>query len=328
MSEERIVVEAPVAPTGADRDTLIIDVGNLAAHDPSPTNAVAYQADAKEAMLEAARDITQTLIDTIFSLPVTVDPNIGPLAKLPPPTTALPRMKPLPKGKPDTKWQKFAKEKGIVKRNKSKMVWDESANAWKRRHGYDKAGDEKDTIVVNAKRSDAPGHDPFAEALKAKKERVAKNKKQQERNLRGGANAVAPSLALTASLPFEGSRSGAQGKKLLRGNVDDAKIAKDVASLSTASVGKFDKKLDGEKAGRPKGKQRTRLPVTDMGKEKVLLDTAVNRVLKRESEGVLNMEKAVRNYITDDQEERRVKKQKTQPKVKGTGKKTAARKSK
>ena len=45
--------------------------------------------------------------------------------KLPAPTTRLPREKPVPKEKQLTKWEKYAKEKGITKRKKTKSVWDE-----------------------------------------------------------------------------------------------------------------------------------------------------------------------------------------------------------
>jgi regulator of ribosome biosynthesis len=46
------------------------------------------------------------------------------VAKLPAPTFTLPREKPLPKPKLLTKWQKYAKEKGITKTKKLKLMWD------------------------------------------------------------------------------------------------------------------------------------------------------------------------------------------------------------
>jgi len=48
------------------------------------------------------------------------------VAKLPAPTFTLPREKPLPKPKPQTKWQKYAQEKGITKTKKSKLTWDQT----------------------------------------------------------------------------------------------------------------------------------------------------------------------------------------------------------
>jgi regulator of ribosome biosynthesis len=55
---------------------------------------------------------------------------------LPAPTTTLPREKPLPKPKEETRWEKFAKEKGIVKRKRERMVFDETAQEWKPRFGF------------------------------------------------------------------------------------------------------------------------------------------------------------------------------------------------
>ena len=43
--------------------------------------------------------------------------------------------------KPKTKWEQFAEEKGIKKRKRSKMVFDEQQDEWKRRHGYDRANE-------------------------------------------------------------------------------------------------------------------------------------------------------------------------------------------
>jgi len=63
----------------------------------------------------------------MFQLPVTPS-SLGPIAALPPPTFQCPREKPLPKVKADTKWEQFRKEKGIKKRKRSRMVWDEYVN--------------------------------------------------------------------------------------------------------------------------------------------------------------------------------------------------------
>ena len=50
---------------------------------------------------------------------------------------ACPREKPLPKKKPMTKWEAFAKQKGInAKKKKSRMVWCEVTKSWKPRWGY------------------------------------------------------------------------------------------------------------------------------------------------------------------------------------------------
>lgn len=66
----------------------------------------------------------------------------------------LPRGKPIPKPKPLTKWEKFAKEKGIVKKKRSKLAFDEATQDWKRIHGYDKANDALDVPIIEASDKD------------------------------------------------------------------------------------------------------------------------------------------------------------------------------
>lgn len=57
---------------------------------------------------------------------------------LPPPTFLLPREKPLPVPKAPTKWELFARKKGIKaqKRGEGKMVFDETKQEWVPKWGY------------------------------------------------------------------------------------------------------------------------------------------------------------------------------------------------
>ena len=48
----------------------------------------------------------------------------------------------MPKPKPLTKWERFAKEKGISHKRKDKMVWDDEMQDWVPRWG--KGGKNKD----------------------------------------------------------------------------------------------------------------------------------------------------------------------------------------
>lgn len=68
----------------------------------------------------------QLLINKIWELPVErMDDAI--VVKLPKSEYVLPRSRAIPKPKPLTKWQQFAKEKGIrtKKKGRSKLKWDE-----------------------------------------------------------------------------------------------------------------------------------------------------------------------------------------------------------
>lgn len=57
-------------------------------------------------------------------------------AQLPAPKTRLPREKPVPEDKALTRWEKFALERGIRKRKKDRMAWDEAAQEWRPAWGY------------------------------------------------------------------------------------------------------------------------------------------------------------------------------------------------
>jgi len=90
----------------------------------------------REAYLHAnARDGVQLLVSTLFSLPTLSSPE-GPLAQLPAPTTQLPRAKPLPKPKPPTKWERFARAKGVHSQRRDRKVWDEESQTWVARWGW------------------------------------------------------------------------------------------------------------------------------------------------------------------------------------------------
>lgn len=132
---------------------LDFDLGNLVACDPSPVDAEEILADPDTACLEAATKVTQALVAQLFALPSEAA-DVGRVAQLPPPTTALPRAKALPKPREPTKWEKFAAQKGInQKRKRSREVWDEESKEYKRRHGYGSVKDDA-PAVIEARASD------------------------------------------------------------------------------------------------------------------------------------------------------------------------------
>lgn len=75
-----------------------------------------------------------------------------------------------------TKWEKFAEEKGIQKKKRSRMVFSEKFNKWMPRYG---SKSEQNQIlqggVVEVDQS-------MSKMLKDKRARIAKNKKNQEAN--------------------------------------------------------------------------------------------------------------------------------------------------
>jgi regulator of ribosome biosynthesis len=110
---------------------------------------------------------------------------------LPEPTTPLPREKPIPADKAPTKWELFAKKKGIdkKKRETGNMVYDEASGEWVPKWGYkgkNKAGDDEWLVEVDEKKEKASGeaHDARAEGRKERKERVRRNERKQRNNER------------------------------------------------------------------------------------------------------------------------------------------------
>lgn len=41
----------------------------------------------------------------------------------------------------ETRWDRFAKEKGITGSKRSRMMWDDDLKEWRPRHGYKRAND-------------------------------------------------------------------------------------------------------------------------------------------------------------------------------------------
>ena len=215
-------------------DDLEYDPGHLMAFDPSPVDEEAFKADPSAYLLRCARENAQLLTNHLYSM-------LGAskaLIELPPPALLLPREKPLPQDLPQTRWEKFAKSKGIQKKKREKMVWDEATQQWAPRWGYGRANNAKDAPenwVVEAKPGDDGSVDPFEERADARKQK--KQKRQEERNRLEAAHAA--SVGQPAAAKGLGGQPRSDKKAYL-------KQAIAAAQVSTASVGRFDKALPNE----------------------------------------------------------------------------------
>lgn len=232
---------------------LEFDIGNLLGCDKNRIEPRDLREKNKEDFLRAlARDNTQLLINEIWKQPTErVEEAI--VAKLPEPTTRLPREKPPPKPRPPTKWEQFAKLKGIQKKKKTNLVWDETAKEWKRRWGYKRAKDDTKEWLIEVPESADPNEDQFAKRVKAKKERVAKNELNRLKNIARTQKTKIPALGLTP--------------KTSQSKVELAR-AESVAKTSTASLGRFQDRLPKE-TPRKMGKKRKFEPlIGDFSHEK------------------------------------------------------------
>ncbi|CEP20385.1 Regulator of ribosome biosynthesis [Cyberlindnera jadinii] len=189
MSESKPVTVEKLIPVS-------YDLGNLAVFD---TNALENEklssncSEREEYLQSIARDNTQLLINQILSLPLrTTTDNEATLTlvQLPEPITELPREKPLPKAKEPTKWELFAKKKGIKAKEKSgKMVYDEATGEWVPKWGYkgkNKDLDDQWLVEIDDKVKGTEDEliDPRSLNRAERKKLVKKNLLQQKRNLK------------------------------------------------------------------------------------------------------------------------------------------------
>jgi regulator of ribosome biosynthesis len=229
-----------------------------------------------EAQLRArATSGVQALFNRLFTLPATRATN-GAVVELGKPHMRIPRVKPVPAEKVETRWEKYARIKGIKKTKKSKLDWDVEKQEWRPRSGYQKANDDADRWVIEDKTNESardPTFDPFRQMKADKKARVDKQMSAQKANaavaqaeqtkkLRakrggggGGATGTRERLGAVISLDAPKTETpfgqGAVRRAAKIKAIDQVTMA---AQESTASIGIFDSKLKrlGEKSVRGK----------------------------------------------------------------------------
>ncbi|KAJ7591528.1 ribosome biogenesis regulatory protein-domain-containing protein [Mycena floridula] len=252
--------DAKFQAVSVEKETpLDVDTGLLTVTDSNPIDGESYKDNLEEHLQSLARDGAQALL-----------PNF--LLQRP----LLPRAKPLPKPKPQTKWEQFAAAKGIQHKVRDKREWDEEKQAWVNRWGRDGKNKQLETQWITEVPMNAEvDHDPRKVARDERKARVAKNEKQRLGNV------------ARASNPRDERKQD---------------IERTLASsrISTASMGKFDKKLDGEKKTR--GVKRKFDPAESQNEKNASLallnkmesDSKKSRREPVAEESVLNVRKAVR----------------------------------
>lgn len=121
---------------------LTIDMGTLTAWDPGVITLPKAGAKREDHFRNLARDDVQIMLNRLNDASEIV--NGERLMELPEPTTKLPRAKPVPKPKPPTKWEQFAKRKGIKSnKEREKLIWDEATRKWVPRYGYKRVQNDR-----------------------------------------------------------------------------------------------------------------------------------------------------------------------------------------
>jgi len=251
------------------------DLNLLLATDLNELNATALKDrnQCDKYLKELARDNMQLLMNGIFELPIQSN-QVGIMATLPARITQLPREKPLPVAKPMTKWEKFAKAKGIQKRKKDRMVYNEETGEYAPAWGGQAKNDDgsKDWLVEVPTDAD-PTEDQFSAKRSLKKQRIEKNKKQQMKNTE--ANSKESNSKIVQDL--KKTRNRELG----------------IAQSSSASMGKFDKKLENEKVAKKGVRRKFQPVVSDANNEAESQLGILDKVVGKGQ--VLNIRKAIKS---------------------------------
>eukprot|EP00761_Pharyngomonas_kirbyi_P001216 gb/GECH01001219.1/.p1 GENE.gb/GECH01001219.1/~~gb/GECH01001219.1/.p1 ORF type:complete len:326 (+),score=80.14 gb/GECH01001219.1/:1-978(+) len=215
-------------------DDISYDLGNLVAFDNHPIDLEKYKQQGEDYLQQEARDNVQLVVNQLFRLP-TQSADMGRIARLPFPQTKLPREKKLPEDKPLTKWEKY-RQRNRIKKNKdrNKKVFDETTQTWKRAHGWSRDKDNSlSDWIVPAKPGDEQVEDPFLARQTEKRRRKQNESQKQEKNLKRAQK--------EEGLPSTFDMTNTK-KRLDKSGVVDAYAT---INRSTASLGKFDKKIKG-----------------------------------------------------------------------------------
>lgn len=303
-------VDSKYKSTDVENAELVeLDAGNLLAINEHKYDPKDFGQKKEDLLLACARDATQCLFNALWQLPVEQVEGTS-IVKLPEPKTWMPREKPVPKGKPMTKWEEYAKSKGIVNKKRSKMVFDEATKEYKPRWGYKRGNDDTKEWLIEVPSNADPMIDQFAIRNDAKKERTAKNELQRLRNIARGQKSKVPGVGIT---PTDGDK---------RSTKDELAKALAVAHKSTASIGKFTDRLPKEKPSKFTGKKRKFEPSignmkSERDRQMSYINTSANKVPK------IDTNKAANRSIRQDEEGRRQEKQNKKTPKKAKGKKAA-----
>uniref|UniRef100_A0A336M239 Ribosome biogenesis regulatory protein n=1 Tax=Culicoides sonorensis TaxID=179676 RepID=A0A336M239_CULSO len=311
--QEELAKYKPI--TVEKKEEVALDLGHLMCTDPNDLDEEQLKNNPDQYLLDLTRDNTQLLLNEIWKLETErVDEEI--VAKLPAPKLPLPRSRKLPEPKPLTRWEKFAKEKGIVKRKKDKKVWDEVMGDWVPTWGAKRAKveKEKDWILEVPKNVD-PMTDMFEKKADLKKEKIAKNEVNRLKNIARAEKIQLPRAGIV-------SADAASSKQLL--------TAVTIAKASTASVGKFQDKLPKEKEARGIGVKelipgvKRKKPVGDNKKEREqnleLVTKILNKRPKIDVEKAISVQKREARQERENLEHTNVDSKKGGKKSKGKGK--------
>eukprot|EP00948_MAST-09A_sp_MAST-9A-sp1_P002015 g2015.t1 len=319
-------------------DDLEYDLGNLMGCDGHPLDVSRYAKDPSGYLDSLTRDNTQRLFNQIFALEIEHHSQAGPLAVLPEPTTIIPRQKPLPKPKVETKWEKYAKDKGIFNKKRSRMIWDEDSAEWKPRHGYKRGKDNTNDWLIEYKAGENTSINKFEERKMEKKKRILNNKLAQMNNMerqygrtrqnRIGAGALLSQKSIGNSSTPNHSSNNKRNNRIKYGfGKEGTSEALAKVQRSTASMGRFDKKLKNEKKMNSGGRRQAKRSNVDFSRERE--KSVLASVLGQDGAGTRIFSNAASSRgASETRDGKKRKKGKGSKKLKGKGMKSRAKNKK
>ncbi|CAH8662336.1 unnamed protein product [Schistosoma bovis] len=228
-----------------------VDLGNLLIEDKCPLNQFNEVSSLDDDHYRTiSLDCTHHFFKLFFELPTESNDSVS-VSILPKPTFRLPREKKIPSTKELTRWDRFARLKGIQNRKKSRKVWDPVSESWKPRWGKDRIDDFKDKWVLEVPDNADPYEDQFAKLSQAKKERRAKNELQRLRNI---ARTVKAGQAPPIGVLTESQSSKTELSRAFA-----------IAQNSDASMGRFSAPVDSRKLSKKVEKRsKKRIPLSQV----------------------------------------------------------------
>ncbi|TDZ12922.1 Regulator of ribosome biosynthesis [Colletotrichum spinosum] len=181
----------PKLPVAVNKPTPYnFDLGLLLANDPNPLEL--DKSAIEDSLAATARDGAQALINQLLTACPLQSTSEGVLLTLPPPSTDLPREKPVPKAKEPTKWERFAAKRGIkpkTREQRKNLAFDEDSQEWRRKWGYkgmNKKGENDWLVEVDAEKelSRAEGTTIRGDKRRERKEKIKRNERKMRKNQR------------------------------------------------------------------------------------------------------------------------------------------------
>jgi regulator of ribosome biosynthesis len=181
-------------PVIVDKPTpYTFDLALLVATDPNPLTIPSQPGDSREQHLaDTTRDGAQSLINQLLTTCRITSTPEGVHLTLPPISTPLPREKPLPAQKPPTRWERFAKKKGLTSKTRDQrrnLAFDEETQQWRPKWGYggmNKKGEDDNWLVEVDQKKEREAKEKGAtlrsEGRRDRKERVRRNERSMRRN--------------------------------------------------------------------------------------------------------------------------------------------------